>query len=1524
MKISFNTFVNQTLSVLTVCMILPLAAQADQVVVADANGNQLIYSYDGADGPATFTGVKTYAAEEDKAGHIIIADNVTDANSNSHEVKYIGGSTSNRGNIKSIVFGQNIIAVGGPEGTSGDAFYNCQKLESVTLNSKLEILGKWAFQNCNKLENVNLGEATSLKTIMIKAFQNADRIRSLELPESVTLLEESVFEGCDSLRTFTFLGTSQITNIPYNCFVSCISLERITLPDAVETLSTGCFYNTPKLVEITFGTGITSLSDDYTVFGYHDALKKMVFPGSTCPFVREYHLSSELFIYVRPDMLNTYRENNYTKNLRILALGESTTYDLTTTAGGQLQVKMEAQGDANNVIELSVTGPINGTDIDYLHSALPNLTVLDLTNARIVSGGDSYHRWDVSNNGTASQYSWSGPWNTENDVVGPYMFYNMPMLTSLSLPSGATSIGECALAQEQNHNFKLSHISLPAGLTSIGRAAFIWTGITEVTIPNGITAMDRDVFYRCEKLKKATLPDSLKTIGIGTFNGCYALEDVNMPSTVESIDDYAFCDNQKRTSPLVIPGTCKRIGHQAFLRNYLLPSVVFNEGLETVGNEAFRDCHLIKQAELPESVTELGYTIFYDCDSLRTFTFPQNIKVVPNNILQHCDALTSVTLADGTTSIGYASFADCPLLNTMNYNQETLTSLDYYAFSNTGFTSLTLPNSIISIGDWVCYNCKNLTSVNIPTGIDHVPYSFAYGCPQLINVTMHDGIRTIKGNAFRSCTLLPTIELNDQITRIENDAFRECKNLVLDKLPDALTYIGGSAFRETPAITAALTIPEGVTEIAGSAFNGSGISSITLPDGLTVIGEGIVAYTPNLSNIKLPATIRRIPNYTFQKATALEHINLPATVREIGYCAFEQSALAEITLPDSIAVVENYAFSRTNLQTFRVPDAFTSDLGSWCLYDCKHLKSVYFGRNQDYSQWQSFTCCSGCDSLQLMRIYAGTPPKCETYHMGYRTRCVLEVPEDQVDLFKEADGWKEFKEIIGFFSGDVLNDQDYALLQTLYQTLDGANWTTPWDLTNNHHATGKWAGITTENKGGDTYYITAIDLPASGLKGQLTADVFQLSRLQTLDLSENEIGGNIGTLFSGITSELAPLTEINLKGNQFTGDLYPFASKLPELTKLDVSFNRLTAISQPISNEKLKSYDFNYNFQFIDYHTHEVVECDDSVVTDINIGIPTKLTLNTLMTYRHDQQDHGFTSNDLARIHYDGYWYNPWDTYWELYQTDGLWNLYKGDNNYVFSGPKNKVQAYVLYNGNWQTMLLRMNWIDGDVNADQDIDVTDLQSVIHYTLNDQKANDQMFNFTAADANNDNAIDVRDIVGSIDYILGYEQPANAKRYGASQNTETAVLDAANKLSVNHSTVQFDNAEAVAALQLFICGTTKRDINVTSAIRNKFSVSMRDVAGGVRIVIYSADGLELLPGQHDIISNLPAGATVTEVRLSDKEAHHLGVSISHPTTGIKATETNQQSDVWYHLDGRAVNGKPLQSGIYINNGRKIIVK
>ena len=1499
-------------------------AQSNTVIAADTNGNMLTYTFDSTDGPATFTGIDSYASDESKAGHIVIADNVTDANGNTHEVCYIGGNIRNRDNIISIVFGQNIIATGGPDGTSNDAFYNCQQLTSVTLNNKLELLGNYTFQHCSNLKEINLGEAASLKTIMFKAFENADKLRSLELPGSVSLIEESAFDGCDSLRSFTFLGTSGLTNIPVNCFASCISLEKITLPDAVETLSQGCFYNTPQLAEIVFGTGITSLSEDYCVFGYFNAnLKKMTFPGTSYPFKREYSLPSDIVLYVRPELIDTYKETSFTQKLHVIGIGQPTVFDVTTTAGGQLQAQVEAQGNANNVVQLTVTGPVNGTDIDYLHSAMPNISVLDLTNARIVAGGDSYHQWEISNN-TASPISWAGPWNTETDVVGYAMFYNMPTLTSLSLPSGVTSIGEYALAQDRVQNFKLASITIPSGVTAVGRNAFWYTGITEITLPAGITNLEQETFCHCEKLRKAVLPESITAIGNNAFSNCIALEDVNMPGAVKTIGNNAFAFNYKRTSPLVLPSPCKSIGYQAFYGNYELPSITFNDGLESIGNEAFYNCRVIRQAVLPESITQLGYGVFNNCDSLRTFRFPQNIKNVPEYILYNCDVLSSVVLADGTVSIGHYAFNDCPLLTSMNYNQESLTRLGNSAFSNTGFTAVTLPNSITDIGYNVFANCKQLTAVNIPTGIDYVPSYFADNCPRLTDVVMHDGIRTICNNAFSNCTVLPQITLNDAITRIESNAFRGCRNLVLDRLPAALNFIGPEAFRETPAITGTITIPTNVSEIGYYAFCSSGISGAILPDGITSIGNGVFAEASNLSNVKLPANIKRIPSYSFQKAVSLQHIDLPSSVQEIGFNAFDQSALAEITLPDSIKKIEDYAFARTQIQTFRVPQSFTNDLGSYCLNGCERLKTVYFGKNQDYTQWQSFTCCHGCDSLELMRIYAGIPPQCNSYYMGYRTNCILEVPEDQVALYKEANNWKDFKEIRGFFSGDVLNDQDYALLQTLYQTLDGANWTTPWDLTNNHHATGKWPGVYTENTGGETYYITAINLPASGLKGQLTADVFQLTRLQTLNLSENEISGNIGTLFSDIRSDLAPLTDINLKANRLTGDIYPFASRLPELTKLDVSFNRLTAISQPIPKEKLSNYNFIYNYQFIDYKTHEVVDCDEAEITDVTVGVPTKLPFNTLMTYRHNNQDHGFTSKDLARLYYDGYWYQPWETDWEFYQTDSLWNLYTGDNTYVFRGPKNKVQAYTLYQGNWQTMLLRMNWIDGDVNADHDIDITDLQSIIYYTLNNKRPTDQMFNFTTADVNGDNAIDIRDVVGNIDYILGYVQPANAKRYGKSQYTELNE-ESANKLTVSNSSIQFNNTESVAALQFLIAGASACEINIKANLRNNFSIVTRDVPGGVRVVIYSATGNELHPGQYELVTNLPANAVVTDARLSDKDAHHLGVSINNKVTGVNAIQTDEPlNGKWHDLNGRALNAKPTQSGVYIKNGKKVIIK
>lgn len=1841
--------------------VLPLSVMADNVVVADANGNELSYTFD-ADGPATFTGINKYAADEAKTGRIIIADQVTDANGNSHEVKYIGGGLRNRSYLVSVVFGKNIEGTGGPEGTSTEAFVNCSRLESVTLNNKLKVLGTRTFSGCSKLASVNLDQATSLTTIMPYAFYNAELLRAVTLPRSVTVvgesafysidslrtvtiasgsqldsiaryafgynyklqsinleaatklkhlmdnvfygcndlaaitipatveemgkgilsycnklktvtfnaanvpasfcdgrkalatvnfgagvksigerafnncdsltainfnasinglaigkqafydcdllrtltlskgvvsLGESVFNSCDSLRTVTiatgsqldsiagyafaycyklqsinleaatqlkhlmyrvfyycsaleaitvpaaveeyaneyygadFLGYclglktitylaaqvpdglyrsyndgklttinigpgvkrignyafannyhlktvnidanvsgltigeyafaecdalsgihlpkgvtklekaafrscdslgyvtfdegSTITEIPVECFYYCYTgLQKLDLPNSVQTVGTGAFGYCRQLTEISFGTGLTTLPDDWYLFTSCDLLRKVTLPGVNYPFPRKIWMPDDVVLYVNAGLAEEYRSNAFTSDYRIVAIGEQNVFAVTTTAGGQLQDKL-SEDQTQNLEELTITGPINGTDINYLHSSMPNLRVLNLKNARIVAGGDKYNQWNVAGNGVATVETYYGPWETEDNVVGYAMFYNMPALESLTLPNGTTKIGKYAMAQDRRHTWRLAEVVIPSSVIEIEDYAFWYSGIRQVTVPSGVTELKPYTFWHCEKLQKATLPDGIHTIGVSAFSECYELTDVNIPSKVVTINEYAFYNNYKRNTPVVIPNTCKTIGNYAFCYNYVMPSVTFGNSLEKVGYQAFRDCRLIEQAKLPETVTSIGNEAFYNCDSLRTFTFPQNIKEVPYGILHYCEALTSVTLADGTTRINGEAFADCPRLSSINItNQTSLTYTGNYVFDDTGFKTMTLPNSITEMGYCPFQNCHQLESVNVPTGIDYVPYDFCESCENLKSVKLHNGIRTIRHDAFLGCKSLESIDLNDQITTIEYSAFRNCEALQLPKLPDALTIIGDDAFEGTTALRGTLTIPVGVTSVGGDAFYRSGLEGVVFTNPATTIGTWAFSETPNLTRVVLPANLATVRDHTFYKAGALKSIDLPETVTRIENSAFDLSALESIELPENLNYLGDYAFASTQLRSFRLPDGFTSkNFGTYTLAYNKRLKTAYMGRNLDYTTFTSFTAFHGCDSLELLRLYAGTPPSCDAYYFAWRKNCVLEVPEDAIEAYQNSNYcWKEFKEIRGFYTGDELREQDFAVMQMLYEKLDGASWTQPWNMENNRHTAGKWVGVQTAQVGNTTtYVITGIDLSNRGLTGELPADLFRLKSLTALNISRNHIKGNVGEALSNIAADKrSPLTELNLQGNELSGDLYAVASALPQLTKLDASYNQFTDVTQPIDKTKLTN--LSMQMQFVDWHTNEVVDPlpANAPVQEVTLGEAFTLEMPSLFTYRHNNQDFGHKPTQLARVYRSG----GWQYDWEFYPTNGEMNLGTG-NDFYFRGKKNQAGAYSDLESNWRTVLLRVNWTDGDVNVDQTVDVTDLQSVIYCALNDRKASGQLYNYTTADANGDNKIDVADVVGSVDYILNYSAPAAARAriYNNVYGNDNVLLLSADGLMLQ-------NNDEVAALQFTVSGATQGQLRIGDDLRSQFSVAMRPVDDGVRVVVYSANGRTLAAGTHQLLGMLPTGATISNAVLSDPQARHLGVSIDGETTGISfvATESQQAIQEIFDLNGRRLDTSwdELPKGIYVvrMNGKQIKVK
>lgn len=1682
------------------------------VIVEDANGNKLNYHYETATGPATFNGVSSYAEDETKAGRIIIADKVTDKKGNEHEVKYISGYVDNRYDLVSIVFGENIVCVGGPLGNSNNAFNSCSKLEKVVLNAKLDTIGAYSFRYCSALKDINFGDATSLRCVKSYAFQNCkfeeltinsplsdvtsssfygcdsiktvsfngetipgsfmqnrsyvqtinigknvksigeyafrncyrvktlnidpevndlviyqyalsniDSLRTVSIPAGVKSMGNYCFSECDSLRTVEFAEASVITAIPSYCFSNCYNLQTVTLPNSVQTLGNQAFYYCRNLREITFGTGLATNAFPNDGYLFYDCsnVEKMTIPGVNFPFqCSMYSLPTTMRLYVHPDMVETYKTSDYTKKYHIIPIGSVEEFDIATTAGGQLAEKVPAEV-AGSVLRLKITGPINGTDINYLHELMPYLEDLDIKDAQIVAGGEDYYRYSYSNGLPKRNTSYH--WQTEDNVVGEYMFYYMPALKRLLLPAGVTEIKQYGVASNYtgtsytklayvempaalttigNYAFSndnsLTKADIPAGVTSIGEMAFYQSGITEATIPTGVTAIANRTFYYCQKLKTVTLHDDITTIGEYAFSDCQALESINIPQNVQTIASYAFYDCYKLASPLEFPVTLKTIGSYAFQNCYLLPSVTFSEGLETISRYAFEDCRKLKPGALPESLTSLGEYAFSECDSLNTFTFPANITQVPSSVLSSCDALQSVTLATGTTHINSSAFNGCKKLTEMNYGQATLTQIDASAFRNTGFKAITVPENVTSIGNYAFSYCDSLKTVtlpnsvtsmgdymfqydyalesaNIPTSINTVPdYTFRE-CSKLTSVTMHDGITSIGDYAFSGCTALTAIELGNQITSINSYAFQNCENLVINSLPTAMQTIGSYAFQYTYKLADTLTLPESLTTIESSAFYGSGIKqltmsnpnalqydswgytyystdvfaycdslvSVTMPKEMTVIPESTFEHTSKLQTIILPDSLKEIGSYAF-KESGLETINLPAKLQTIGYEAFRESKLMAIDLPLKLQAIGDYAFYGTQLTEFRVPKNVTS-VGQYVAAACPNLKAAYLGRKQDYNNNSNFDYFTGCDSLQLLRVYAGTPPSISNYqyaqwtsngwksYASYRTNCVLEVPDGQVDIYKATDIWKEFKEIRAFESEEWLNQADFAALQKLYNQTDGANWTTKtWNMENRRHANGKWQGVTTEVDADDDelFYITAIDLTNNGLNGQLPKELFSLERMTELNLSHNTLEAKVDTL---VDAENNVLAKVNMEGNHLRGDLAKMAKMLPALTDLNVSYNWLTAYSEATPNTTLANDHMYRGYQFVDWKTKQVVvpeDLEDEVVINYTPNTPIEIESNTLQTYRHEYGDWGLDITYLSRLYKSG---NSLNTTSEgaLQKNDGLWNSDK--YYYVFKAPKGQLTAYTSTDPWWSyiTHIVRVDWENGDVNGDSIVDVSDVQNVVYYALNEKRpgGNNSFYNYSAADLNGDDNINVQDIVGTVGLVLAYTEPE--QNAGARANINKVAADGRNVVRVNGNQLLLANTDVVAALQLTIAGATTATIAVPQQLRNLFSVSMKNVEGGVRVILYSPQGNSLAPGEHQLLSQMPQGAEITDVRLVDVEAQRLGVVIGGETTAIETIDSSMITDEMhiYNLGGRRVGQwNTLPAGIYIVriNGTQYKVK
>ena len=259
----------------------------------------------------------------------------------------------------------------------------------------------------------------------------------------------------------------------------------------------------------------------------------------------------------------------------------------------QITIKLEKAGTLpdkigstkkKQITNLKIIGEINGTDLRMIREMAGKdvrgndtdgmLSVLDLSDAKIVEGGDYYY----------IDYPY---YSTSNDKIGDYTFYGCSVLTSLTLPSGLTEIGEGAFAACSG----LTSLTLPSGVTSIGNYAFSGCrGLTSLTLPSGVTKIGGGAFFNCSGLTSLTLPSGVTEIGDLTFTACSGLTSLTLPSGVTSIGDYAFYDCSGLTS-ITLPSGLTSIGDDAFQYCSGLTSIyVYTEKLPKMGRDVFDGC----------------------------------------------------------------------------------------------------------------------------------------------------------------------------------------------------------------------------------------------------------------------------------------------------------------------------------------------------------------------------------------------------------------------------------------------------------------------------------------------------------------------------------------------------------------------------------------------------------------------------------------------------------------------------------------------------------------------------------------------------------------------------------------------------------------------------------------------------------------------------------------------------------------------------------------------------------------------
>jgi hypothetical protein len=641
--------------------------------------------------------------------------------------------------------------------------------------------------------------------------------------------------------------------------------------------------------------------------------------------------------------------------------------------------------------------------------------------------------------------------------IAPGAFEDAPILESIKIPNSVKEIGEGAFK-----GCAIKEITIPGSVTVIADKAFYCYSLTSVTIENGVKTIGAEAFYNCDDLYDIMIPDSVTSVGENAFkssviiycnensyiasyaaenNMKYVIVDESEEETVTGTVENITWKIDKKTGLLEISGSGNMPdfsdeGTPWYEYKYYVTSVKIAEGITKIGAHAFRDFYRIKNVVIPDGVTTIGMAAFYNCDSITSITIPAGVTSVGAYAFL-CENLKEVHITDlaAWCAIDFerpdsTPFISC-IYNDMRLNQTKLylnnelvkdlvipdgvTTIKNYAFLGCGFSTVTIPESVTTIGLGAFALCSNLKSITVDENnqyyssdefgvlfnkdkteliqfpiqfpIDNL-YDIYYDLTEeeyvklltegAIDYTIPDTVKVIGDGAFWGCWLLRNLNIPDGLTTIGEDAF------------------GGSMF------TLNIYIPGSVKDIGDT--NGMDIMSAELGEGITSINYELADFLRNCENILIPETVTKIQWDFFSDYSDVEEIFYAGTQEQwnsIELSDSDKEYLENINVHFNV-VCDSHNY---NSELFYVPSCVSE--GGY-KYTCENCGWYYYEIVYDFehnmSEWTTLYpatctatgiemsyCTHGCglyetrESKKAAHSYnkVVTPPTCKA--QGYTT-----------------------------------------------------------------------------------------------------------------------------------------------------------------------------------------------------------------------------------------------------------------------------------------------------------------------------------------------------------------------------------------------------------------------------------------------------------------------------------------------------------------------------------------------------------